>query len=273
MNVSANTKLNMVIGQPLSHTLSPVLHGYLYQQLAIDAVLLAFAVNDIQAAIHAVRALQVELVAVTMPYKTAVLDYVDDVSAEVKVLQAANTIIQRGGRLYAYNTDVAGIQIALSRINLQSPNVLILGAGGAARAAGYVMNQMQASISWCNRSREKAIQLAQQFGGNYITQAQALESAFDLIINTTPLGMHPNVNVSPLPHYPFHAKQVVFDMVYHPRQTQLLHDAQANQATIISGLDMFVGQGIRQVELWQNTQLDAEKIMNKMNKLLINHLS
>src|ERR1700722_8159736 len=155
--ITAKTRLNMVIGYPLTHSQSPLLHNLIYQALNIDAVLLAFAHTNIQALIETIKTLSVSLTAVTMPFKQKILDFIDpnNCSDEVMHLSAANTLIQRDEKLYAYNTDIAGITYALRTIPLKNKRVLILGAGGAARAAGYVLKNQQAQLFWHNRTAEK----------------------------------------------------------------------------------------------------------------------
>lgn len=259
----------MVIGYPLIHSQSPLLHNTVYQQLGIHSIMLAQSHSELSPLIQAIKTLSVELTAVTMPFKEEVIQYLDDDSAEVKILKTANTLIQRNGRLYGYNTDLAGIAFALSSIDLQEKQVIVMGAGGAARAMGYFLTTNKANIIWTNRHLEKAAVLAKEFGGDVITSDQLKECDPDVIINTTPVGLYPHVDESPLPHYVFHEKQIVFDMVYHPVLTTLLKQAQKSQAKIISGLDMFIGQGLKQIELLTDNKLDDPSLINKLKKLLL----
>ena len=128
------------------------------------------------------------------------------------MLQAANTLIQRDGKLHGYNTDIDGIAFALRNIVVRNKRAVVIGAGGAARAMGYFLKKNKAKLLWMNRTKKKAIALAKEFGGDVICHDELNEIDIDIIINTTPIGMYPNVDVSPLPDNTFSKHQVVFDM-------------------------------------------------------------
>lgn len=243
--------LNAVIGYPLTHTQSPVLHNAVYRALNIDAVLLPFASPDLGFLIAEIKAKAIGLTAVTMPFKQAVLSYLYECSPQAQALKAVNTLIQREGKLYGYNTDVDGIAYALGDTIVAHKKVLIVGAGGAARAMGYYMQSHDAELFCLNRSQDNGIKMAKDFGGEILTPKQAYQEVVDIIVNTTPLGMYPDVNASPLPDYPFHPAQTVFDLVYNPVDTLLLKQAQKAGAKVISGMDMFIAQGLKQIELWR----------------------
>lgn len=269
MIITAKTTLNMVVGYPLDHTQSPLLHNTIYQWLNISAVLLAFSHEDLAALMQSIKTLSIGLTAVTMPFKEKILPYMDACSEEVTALKAANTIIQRDHKLTAYNTDVAGIAYALRHESLQHKKVLILGAGGAARAAAYYAEKNQAELLWLNRTQAHAKRLAQHFGGEVISESEVHTLPIDVIINTTPLGLFPEIDHTPLPHYHFKPEQVVFDMVYHPINTRLVQEATAAGASIVSGLDMFIGQGMKQVELWSQQNGCDEELAAHLKTLLI----
>lgn len=247
--IDSTTRLNLVIGYPLGHTKSPKLHQEIYRLKEINAVMLAHPTQDLAATVQAIKTLSVGLTAVTIPHKEAILKFVDEQSEEVNVLGAANTLINNSGKLTAYNTDINGIEHALRNTTLKNKTVLIIGAGGAARAAAYVLQKNKANILYLNRTAKRAQKLAKLFGGEVITDLENLN--IDIIINATPIGMYPNIGHSPLPDYRFHSNQTVFDMVYNPIDTPLLIKAKACGATIISGEDMFLGQALKQVELYK----------------------
>ena len=208
-----------------------------------------------------------------MKFKESVYQYLYDCSDEVKTLKTANTLIQRNGKLYGYNTDVAGIAVALANIALFNKQVLVMGAGGAARALGYFLKLHQAKIIWINRDEQKAINLAKEFGGDVISLEQVKSIALDIIINATSVGLYPHIHDSLLLDYIFNSNQIVFDMVYNPVITPLLQRAQKYNATIRSGLDMFIGQGLKQIELLINTTLDHTILTSKLRTLLIKSVS
>jgi len=267
---NAKTTLNMVIGHPLTHTQSPCLHHHLYQQLGLNAVLLAFSNQTVEPLIKTIKTLKIGLTAVTLPFKETVVNHVSDCDMAGQAIGAINTIIQRQGKLYGYNTDVSGIAHALKNIVLNDKRVLIIGAGGAARAAGYLVQEQGAHIFWLNRTRKCAEKLCKDFSGTVIDHAQLKNLSIDVIINTTPLGMFPSVEQSPLLDYQFRASQVVFDMVYNPMDTQLLLSAKQANAKTISGINMFIGQGIRQVELWTGQDIHSnDALLAQVEKLLI----
>jgi shikimate dehydrogenase len=274
MKITNETLLNIVIGCPIAHSKSPLLHNTLYQKLNIAAVLMPFAHPNLKPLIESIKTLQIPLTAVTMPFKEQVLKYLDVCSDEVNVLKAANTIIQNEGKLHGYNTDVDGIQYALAGVKLIDKSALIIGAGGAARAVAYVLQNAGAKIFWLNRTEKNARHLQKRFGGTLVTDKEIEQLPLDLIINTTPLGMHPYQNISPLRAYHFHPQQIVFDLIYNPLQTALLKQAEKNQAKIISGITMFIGQGIRQIELWlnQNIQAENKQLFLELKQLLIKEL-
>lgn len=269
MKVTNETGLNMVIGNPLEHSQSPVLHEAIYKLLDINAVLLAKRHSQLKSLIQAIKILSVELIAVTLPFKEKVLKYIDQCSPEVIALKAANTLIQRNGTLYGFNTDVDGIEFALRDISLQNKNVLVIGAGGAARAMGYVLQNNNARIFWINRTRRKSIILANEFSGAVISNAKLNTLCVDIIINTTPVDLSPHNTISPLSEYTFGAHHVVFDMNYNPLMTNLLIRAKKSKAHIISGLDMFIGQGLKQIELFTGKRIYTPIIVDKLRKLLI----
>lgn len=247
---------NSVIGWPISHSQSPKLHQYLYQSLGIDAVMLPLSHPTLPPLVQAIKTLKVELTAVTAPFKEDIMDYLDVCSEASQAIQAVNTVIQRADRkLYGYNTDVDGIAYALRSVSLADKQVLIIGAGGAARAAAYVAQQNGARLFCLNRTRARAEALTRLFSGEVITQHQVREIAWDVIIQTTPVGTFPHVKDSPLPHYPWTSQQVVFDMVYNPMRTALLKCAEKAGARTLSGMDMFVVQAVHQVALWQQIDL------------------
>lgn len=269
MKISNKTQLNMVIGYPLEHSQSPMLHTLSYELLNINAVLLAQPrLLPLKSLIHAIKTLSIILTAVTSPYKEKIIKYVDQCNEEAKELQAVNTIIQRDGKLYGYNTDIHGIKFALRNTVVSDKKVLIIGAGGAARAAAYFLKKNHAHLFWINRTSKKATVLAKKFGGYVINNDELDEMSIDIVINTTPCGSYPKLDISPLPEYVFHANQVVFDMVYNPIMTPLLKQAKKQHAKIISGLEMFIGQGLKQIELLSAQQLKPAMIQ-KIRKALI----
>lgn len=264
-----DTKLNLVIGYPLHHSQSPLLHNTIYQYIGINSIMRAQSSPELNALIQTIKTLSVELTAVTMPFKEDVFKYLDDCSEEVVALKTANTLIYRHNRLHGYNTDIDGIAFAFSEISVNKKQVLVMGAGGAARAMGYFLKKNQADIIWMNRNSEKAELLADTFGGDVIFFDKVGNISPDIIVNATPVGLYPHINESLLPDEIFHKEQIVFDMVYNPVLTKLLKQAETSQAKILSGLDMFIGQGLKQIELLTGSKLDEPVIIDRLKKLLV----
>lgn len=275
MIISSKTKLNAVIGWPLSHSLSPALHNAIYQKNDIDAVMLALPHRDINFLVKAIRHLPIHLTAVTMPHKQSVMKYLDRIDKTARIIGAVNLVINRNGKIDGYNTDVAGIERAFKDKKIKGKNVLILGAGGAARAAAYFVKSRGGKLFCFNRTFRKAEKLVKEFRGKVwlARDFKKINSEIDVIINATPVGMkgvYPDcffsVNL-------LNNRQIVFDMVYNPLETKFLKSARQAGATIISGLEMFVGQALEQVRLWlgqkiaDNNYLDFLKnVIGKSNE-------
>lgn len=260
------TKLNIVMGYPLQHTQSPLLHNTVYHLLQCNYVLLAHETNDLLSTMQAIKTGLIALVAVTMPYKKQIIPYLDEVSAAAKQLQAVNTVINRDGRLLGYNTDIDGIAYALRSVSLHNKNVLILGAGGAAHAIAYYLKKNQAHLLWLNRTQEHVLTAITLFGGDKVDEQQLNMLPIDIIINTTPLGMFPDIHSSPLPHYHFKPDQIVFDLIYNPMETTLMKNAKSQGAVCISGLDMFIGQGLKQIELLLNKAIITPEFIHTIKQ-------
>lgn len=259
MAISALTKLTAVIGNPIRHSLSPLLHNSIYAKEGIDAVMLAFENASVERLIEAVRALSVELTAVTLPHKQAIFPCLDEVDGVAKDIGAVNTVINRGGKLTGFNTDVVGFSRSLQGVELKNKNALILGAGGAARVATYYLKQQGANI-FChnNQTMEDARLLMKSYKGIPVESEELGGVAYDLIVNATPVGMTPNVAHSPISKKHIRSGSIVFDVIYTPLETQLMKDAEERGARAISGLGMLVWQGLEQERLWLGRKIQDE---------------
>ncbi len=248
--INSQTKLNIVIGHPLEHSLSPALHNAVYEREGIAAVMLALDNASAPAAVRIIRDFPARLTAVTMPYKTTVMDYLDEIDAAAKKIGAVNTVINKEGKLYGYNTDIAGIAFALRHVEITGKKVALIGAGGAARPAAYHIRKKGGKLFILNRSSKKARILAEEFGGTAVNTKFIQGMRIDLLINATPLGMRPRLDKMPVEKNILKNTSEVFDMVYNPVETKLLKTARQMGIRIISGLDMFVAQGLEQERLW-----------------------
>lgn len=238
-----------VIGNPLGHSISPSLHNTAFAALGINAIYIPFPVTDLKDFLAAVGPLGIRGFSVTIPYKQAIFARLSACDPLAKRLGAVNTVVVRAGRLYGYNTDYAGVLAALKgRVKLEGCRALLVGAGGAARAAAFALADSGARLSIFARRQAPARELARAAGGVAIERSQIRRQSFDLIVNATPVGMTPDQ------HSPLTAAEVsapaVFDMVYKPIETPLLRMAEKKGLRAISGLDMLIAQGAAQCTLW-----------------------
>ncbi len=249
--IDRRTRVYGVIGDPVGHSLSPVLQNAGFQARGVNAVYLSFPVRDLTDFIAALEPLGIQGFSVTIPHKERILHYLDDCDPLAEKIGAVNTVVVRGnGKLYGYNTDYVGVLRTLqTRIPLPDSRVLILGAGGAARAVAFALAESGAAVCVSARRIERAKPLARAVRGQAIERQQLRTEFFDAIVNATPVGMHPNVNRSPLDANELNCR-LVFDTIYRPRQTKLLQLAARRGIQTVSGVEMFVAQGTAQWEIW-----------------------
>ena len=254
-NISPATKLTAIIGNPVTHSLSPLLHNAVYREEGIDAVMLAFGNADVTPLVAAMRALPIHLAAVTMPHKQSIMGLLDEIAPTASLIGAVNTVINRGDKLTGYNTDVAGIAKALAGVALKDAKVLMIGAGGAARPVAYHLAREGAHLFCNNRDMQQARELCEKFGGTLLETNELSGKDFDLIVNATPIGMSPNVDAMPVPESLIRPEAAVFDLVYSPLETKFLKVARKCGARAISGLVMFLAQGLEQERLWLGREI------------------
>lgn len=248
--VNSKTKLNAVTGYPLDHTWSPQLHEIIYKSIGVNAAMTALPEEHIEAIIKDMRILPIHLLAVTLPHKQEVMKYLDVIDETAKKIGSVNTVINRGGKLYGYNTDVIGLEHALRNTALKAKNVLVIGAGGVAQTISWFLKKEGANIFCYNRTNRKAVALMKKFGGRAVSLKGLEKAKIDVIINATPVGMAPNMNESPFPKKFLRKDQTVFDLIYNPLETRLLKDAKKAGAKTIPGLTMLIVQALAQVQLW-----------------------
>ncbi len=245
------TRVYGVIGDPIGHSLSPHLHNAAFQAQRMNAVYLPFLVRNLRDFLAAIEPLGIAGFSVTLPHKRAILRHLHDCDPLAGRIGAVNTVVVRGGgRLYGYNTDYVGVLRALEqRVRLRGSRVLICGAGGAARAVAFALAQGGAVVGVCARRMSQARALARAVRGEAVERSRLKREFFDAIINSTPVGMHPDVERSPLAPAELNCR-VVMDLIYRPRKTKLLQLAERRGIEAISGLEMFLAQGMAQWEIW-----------------------
>ncbi len=245
------TRIFGVAGNPIAHSLSPVMHATAFRRENVNAIMLPLKVRNLDDLLTVVRDLPLDGVAVTMPLKQEVLPHLANMDPLTARIGACNTLrTGADGKLYGFNTDVAGVIRPLERrMRLKGARILVLGAGGAARAAVFGLVEQGAEVYIVNRTHEKAVALARKAKAHVLKQNVLAKQRFDAIINTTPCGMTGIKQQLPIKENELNAS-LVFDMVYTPIETPLLKLAKSRGLAVISGLEMFVQQGARQFEIW-----------------------
>ncbi|MGA7920242.1 MAG: shikimate dehydrogenase [Candidatus Acidiferrales bacterium] len=261
--LSRKTRIYGVIGDPVGHSLSPVLHSAAFQSRGIDAVYVPFLVHELEDFLGATKSIGIAGFSVTTPHKQAILRHLDGCDPLADKIGAVNTVVVRGGaKLYGYNTDYVGVLRALERrIPLRGSRVLIFGAGGAARAVAFALIHSGAIVCICARRAAAAKTLARAVGGEVVKSSQLPREVFDAIVNATPVGIYPHVDRSPLGARELNCR-LVFDLIYRPRITKLLQLAAQRGIETVSGVDMFLAQGKAQWEIWTGERA-PEKVMRE----------
>ena len=248
--VDAATRVYGVAGDPIEHSLSPVIMNTALRRENVNGVYLPLHAKTLKDLMRCVREIPLHGLSITMPYKQSILAHLDNTDAHTTKIGACNTVVRgQDGKLYGFNTDAAGVVRPLEqRLTIENAKVLVLGAGGAARAAVFGLKERGAEIWILNRTSVKAQKLARQAKARTIKRADLRKVAFDVIINATPVGRG-NTRDCPLKDEEIQAR-VVFDMVYDPVETHLLQVARAKGIAVIPGVEMFVQQAARQFEIW-----------------------
>lgn len=279
MLITGTTAVYGVIGDPIGHTLSPLMQNRAMAEMGLDAVYLPFRVSAgyIENAVRAVRALNIRGLNVTVPHKTAVMPFLDRITDAARAVGAVNTILNADGVLTGDNTDVYGFMNCVVQdggVESFPEKVCVLGAGGAARGVVYacaLRNEVR-EIVVLNRTLSRAEELAVNLGnvtGKPVSAAPAdpenqrrILPGAGMIVNTTTLGMSPDAESTPVP-YPevFHAGQVVCDIIYNPSQTRMLREASLRGAHTVGGLAMLAWQGARSLSLWTGREAPVEVML------------
>jgi len=274
-----------IIGYPVGHTLSPLMHNSAFQYLALPYQYEALETDParLQSSIQEYVAQGFVGFNVTIPFKEAILPFLHHLSDDAKTIGAVNTILVKENKLYGYNTDAIGIKETLGtyREAISQSNVLILGAGGAARSMVYVLANYfrPLSITVAARNAQRALTLASlipdqspiQFKHIFFTDEEIRFSTITskIIINTTPIGMHPNIDNSPLPNDTLiTSKHIVYDVIYRPLKTKLLKQAEQAGAITLGGLPMLIYQGAAAFKIWTGKEMPIQYISQILKQKL-----
>jgi 3-dehydroquinate dehydratase/shikimate dehydrogenase len=260
--VDAATKVYGVAGNPIRSSLSPIMMNTAFRRETVNAVYLALQANKLSDLLKLVQEIPIQGLSVTMPLKEEIMAHLEKTDPLSAKIGACNTVLRaQDGKLYGFNTDVAGITGPLEkRMSLRGAKVLVLGAGGAARAAVFGLRDKGAEVFILNRTAETAQKLARQSGSKTVKKDALAKTAFDVVVNATPVGMAGIKAPQILEAKDLNTK-LVFDLVYNPLETPLLRMARQNGIPIITGIEMFVQQGARQFEIFTGKPAPEEEML------------
>jgi len=285
--ISGKTRLCGLIGDPVEHTMSPVMHNAAFNKMGLDYLYVPFRVKkeELGKAVEGMKALNIKGLNVTIPHKVTIIPFLDKLDRLAERIGAVNTIVNNDGILTGYNTDATGFLQALLEkgIEPKEKNVVILGAGGASRAVSFALAERGAHLVILNRLLELdwAEELADRISRIFERKVKALESntenlvsvlrEADILVNATSVGMTPNINDTPISSDLLKPNLIVFDIVYNPIKTRLLREAEVAGAKTISGLDMLVWQGALAFEKWTGLKAPVELMRETAIKELQKH--
>jgi len=269
--LSARTAVYGVIGNPVSHSISPAVHNAAFAASRRDAVYLPFRVESFEDFLDALPAYGLGGFSVTLPHKEAMARSADWLEEAARDAGAVNTIVIRGGKLCGYNTDMAGITVPLEKcLTLRGRRVLVAGTGGAARGAAFALARAGARVAVVGRRPEQAAALADLVGGEHIEHNDLSDQRFDAIVHATPLGMAPDAGSCFFSPGELNAP-LLFETVYTPAETKLMRMARRRGMKVIPGLEMFLEQAVLQFELWTGRRAPRAAMERAAKKALKGH--
>ncbi|RJR47008.1 MAG: shikimate dehydrogenase [Desulfobacteraceae bacterium] len=258
-----------IIGNPLAHSLSPLMHNAAYKEMGVDGYYAPFETDDLRKTINMIRERNVRGVSVTLPFKESVLPLMDDLESDAVRIGSVNTITNRNGRLLGSNTDWKGlIQDLRGRFQIRGKTIAVLGAGGAARAALYAVLLEGGNPVVVNRTPVRGEKLAGDFGCAFHPLSEIAELRASGLINTTSVGMMPHEGQSPVPACTLGRFRWVMDIVYNPQRTKLLEKAGERGCETVNGIGMFVNQGAEQIRLWTGRAAPRELMREVVEEAL-----
>jgi 3-dehydroquinate dehydratase/shikimate dehydrogenase len=277
--VNAETEVYGVIGDPIGHSLSPLIHNAGFRHLGLNKLYLAFRIprDDLPNFLDDASELGIKGLSVTIPHKESVLRRITQVDGAVRGAGAANTILFEPEVVSGHNTDyraaMDAIQAAMAegseeRADLASKVALVLGAGGAAKAIAFGLQRRGAEVVVASRTRERADKLAEALGAKSVDWGTRHNFWVDVLINCTPVGMHPNVDETPYDKHYLKPSMVVFDTVYNPESTLLIKDARARSCTVITGVEMFIRQAALQFKLFTGQEAPFEMMRDVLKRAI-----
>lgn len=268
MNISPKTKICMIIGDPVDHSLSPLMHNSAYEALGINDKFVFLGSNvksrNLKKVMQALKFMNFRGITCTIPHKENVMKFLDHVDPIARKIGAVNTVVVKNNRYYGYNTDWIGAVEPLKKLApIKNKKAALLGAGGAARAMAFGLTKESADLTIFNRTFDRAKELADEFDcrAKSLKEIKEVEN-FDIIINSTSIGMNPDSDQSLVAKNYLNKNQIVFDAVYSPLKTKLIKNAESKGAKTIYGIEMLLYQGFAQFEYY-TAKKAPEKIMRQ----------
>ena len=259
MEINGKTILHGIMGNPVAHSLSPAMHNAAFSASGLNSVYVPFPASDVSNAMAGFRALGMRGVSVTIPHKQAVIEYLDEIDPVAKKIGAVNTLVIENGTIKGLNTDWIGANRALEEhISLTGKKVLLLGAGGSAKAIGFGLIEAGAEVSIVSRTPASGKELAQLLECPWHSLDEITHLQGDILVNATSVGMSPDDHCTLVPQQMLEGFSVTMDIVYSPLQTRLLKESQESGCAVINGLAMLLYQGVAQFELWTGRKAPVE---------------
>lgn len=282
MIITGKTRACGVIGDPINHSLSPIIQNAAFEAVDLNFVFLAYKVktSGLEDAVNGARALNIRGLNVTMPHKTRIIDFLDRIDLSAQIIKSVNTVLNKENLLFGFNTDGVGALRALKEngVEPKGRKVLLLGAGGAARAIAYTLAKEADELVVLNRTVKSSHNLAKLLektvgkkvasGSLSISDIQRNLQDSDILINATSLGMKPKPQESPVPIKLLRRDLSVMDIVYNPIETRLIKDAKSMGAVVIGGIEMLIYQGAASFEIWTGKSAPIQV----MKKAALSHL-
>jgi shikimate dehydrogenase len=278
--INSETKLYLLIGDPVEHSFSPFMHNAAFQFLGINSVYLTLQVKSdgLIDTIKGMRSMGIPGINVTIPHKISIMKYLDEIDSHAKIIGAVNTVVNKDGRLIGYNTDGIGAITALKteKADPEGKKVVVLGAGGAARALSFSIAPSARKLVVLNRTKSKATSLVKaiktRLSIDIVGEALTINSLSreltdtDLLINTTSVGMFPKIEETLVDRQLIKPNMVVFDIIYNPPETRFLKEAKASGAKVLNGINMLVNQGALSFKLWIGLKPPMDVMYRAINR-------
>lgn len=262
-----NTEVYGIMGWPVSHSLSPALHNRAFAELDLNKVYVPFPVEDVEAALAGFRATGIRGVSVTIPHKQAVIPFLDTLDPVAAKIGAVNTLVIKNGTIHGHNTDWQGADQALAEvIDLTGTKVVLLGAGGSARAIGFGLLEAGAEIIIASRTPARGQTLATDMNCKWVPLTEVNQLTAEVLVNATSVGMAPDIDTMAVPSSILSGYRVVMDIVYSPLETKLLREAAGAGCKVINGLAMLLYQGGAQFKLWTGQEPPLEAMRQELDR-------